>query len=60
VNKLATIAIGVLSATPAGLIEDIRFRQEDQRTPPPLEHCGDCGFLHRWDDRLQIWQTPGR
>jgi hypothetical protein len=31
-----------------------------QRTPPPWQHCGDCGMMRRWDRKLQIWRQPGR
>jgi hypothetical protein len=40
--------------------EDLAWCQEDQRTPPPWEHCGDCGMMRRWDNKLQIWRQPGR
>jgi hypothetical protein len=40
--------------------EDLGTCQETQRTPFPWEGCGDCGFLKRWDSRLQVWRPPGR
>ena len=67
-NRRPASASSARSATPTpsrvsqgcSRFEDIGLCQEAQRTPPPWEHCGDCGMMRRWDEQLQIRRPPGR
>lgn len=44
----------------SGLLKFEDVCQAPQRGPMPWDHCGACGMMNRWDDRLQIWKMLGR